>query len=205
MAVWCDHPLTNLLAVVCPNLFPWNDCAGAEMGEVLLLPEVTIVELLTTRASPKRALFFQETEFVFLKASLFYLGTIVAVVSFYLVTFYANLFCRETFLVGFGALMIETWVAMELEEICFPSNLAICYAHLLTFVVDKGLDFDFVPGNDRKATSASDGSCLPSDSLPCLPAASHLSSLLPPFVADRLAVFSVRLQAAANRAVPDQR
>jgi len=119
------------------------------MGEVLLLPEVTIVELLTTRASPKRALFFQETEFVFLEASLFYLGTIVAVVSFGLETFYANLFCRETFLVGFGALMIVTWVAMELEVICSPSNLAICFAHLLTFVVDKGSGFDFVPGNDR--------------------------------------------------------
>ena len=155
------------------------------MGEVLLLPEVINVELLTTHASPKKDLFFQETEFVFLKASLSYLGTIVAV-SFYLGTFYANLFCRETFSVGFGAPMIVT---MELGVICFPSNLAICYAH-------KGLSFDFAP-RAQVAISTSDGSGLLSDE--------NLSSLLPLLFVSHLGVFSVHLQAAANHAVPDQR
>ena len=77
------------------------------MGGALVLPEVIIVELLTTHASPKKVLFFQETEFVFLKATLSYLETNVAV-TFCLETFYANLFYPETFSVGFAALMIVT-------------------------------------------------------------------------------------------------
>ena len=108
--------------------------------------------------------------------SISYLGTIV-VVSFYPEIFYANLFCHETFSVGSAALMIVTWLAREV--IYFPSNLAICYAHLLTFVVRKS-GFDFVPGT-QVAISASDGSFLLWESHLCLPPASgeNLSFLLP--------------------------
>ena len=46
-----------------------------------------------------------------------------------------------------------------MEVICFPSNPAIYYARLLTFVVRKGSGSDFAPGT-QEAISASDGSFL---------------------------------------------
>ena len=91
-----------------------------------------------------------------------------------------------------------------MEVICFPSNLAIYYARLLTFVVRKGSGSDFAPGT-QEAISASDGSFLLWDSHLCLPSWDENLSFLPLFFLDRLVVFSAPLQAASILAVPGQR
>ena len=172
-----------------------------EIGEALLLQEVIVVLPLTTPVSPKRALFFRETEFVFLKENLSCLGTNVAA-TFCQETFDANLSCHEIFSVGSAALMIVTWLPMEV--ICSPSNLVIYSARLLTFVVDKGSGFDFAPGT-QEAISASGGSFLLWDSHLDLPSWDEsLSFLLLSFL-DRLVVFSAHWQAVANHAAPGQR